>query len=174
MSKQSRHFCIVGIFIVINIALIGLNIFLIREKKKEIEKLLELRKSTKANQFYEYSQKESFNLDCPEIAGNSVEGNIIELRNYAGSVIIIQFSKFYREDLPNLVYLQDLADKYRKLGVFLLLIDTRGKHDSMGVGKFITLSYPVIEDDGTIRAQFNAYPSVLRSKLYQQRGILIS
>ncbi len=97
-------------------------------------------------------------MDCPEIVANSVEGNGIALRQYAGSVIIIQFSRFYKEDLPNLVYLQNLADKYRKLGVFLLFVNTRGKQDASGVGKFVTLSYPVIEDDGTIRDQFNAYP----------------
>jgi hypothetical protein len=103
MSKQSRHLYILGVFIVINIALIGLNIFLVRQKKNESNKLLGLNKSNEPSYFYEYSKKESINLDCPELAMNSIEGNRIELRNYAGSVLIIQFSRFYREDLPNLL-----------------------------------------------------------------------
>jgi thiol-disulfide isomerase/thioredoxin len=158
MFKERRYLYVLGIFVLINAVLIGFNIFLIKGKKSEISKLLELRQSNEAIRSDEYSQKEFYNLDCPEIAGDSVGGEKIDIRDYAGNVIILQFSRFFREDLPNIIYLQNLAAKYRKYGTFLLFIDTRGKHDSIGVGKFITLSYPVIEDDGTIRARLNAYP----------------
>lgn len=59
--------------------------------------------------------------------------------------------------MPKLVYLQNLADKNQKSGIFLVFVNTRGKHDSTGIGKIVYLTYPIIEDDGTIRAQFNAY-----------------
>jgi len=130
MAKQSRQFYLIGAIILINVVLIGFNLFLIKEKKSEYKRLSELRKSTEANQFNENSSKEFMNMDCPEIVANSVEGTNIALRHYAGNVIIIQFSRFYKEDLPNLVYLRNLADKYRTSGVFLLFIDTRGKHDN--------------------------------------------
>lgn len=75
-----------------------------------------------------------------------------------GNVIIIKFSRFYKRDLPNLVYLEHLVGKYREKGVFLIFINSLGKHNSEDINRICNLSSPIIEDDGFISGSFNAGP----------------
>jgi len=99
---------------------------------------------------------ELLNSPCPEFEAHSIDGSKIALRSLAGKVIIIRFSEFLRRDLPNIIYLQDLADKYENYDTCLFFINSRGNYDRTEVEKFAHLTYPVIEDDGTIRALFSA------------------
>ncbi len=68
----------------------------------------------------------------------------------------IKFSKFYKNDLPDLVYLEHLAGKYRDKGVSLIFINSLGKHYKEAISKICSFSSPIIEDDGLILGLFNA------------------
>jgi hypothetical protein len=102
-----------------------------------------------------------YGMPCPDATLNSVSGEKIELRDLAGNVIIIRFSRFYRQDLSNLVYLEHLAGKYRGQGLSLIFVNSLGRHDKEAIGRIVTLSNPIIEDDGSVRGIFNALPEDL-------------
>jgi len=119
---------------------------------------MQKRKFSEMRQPIQNIHPDFYNSPCPEVSRYSISGEKINLRDLAGKVIIIRFSRFYRQDLPNLIYLQHLADKYRDQGVFLIFIDSIGKYDEDGVSKIVNLHFPIIEDDGYLRGLFNAYP----------------
>jgi len=97
-----------------------------------------------------------YDLPCPEISFPSIDGRNISLKDYIGNVIILRFSRFYLLDLPDLLYLEHVAKRFKTVGVSLLFINTLGKHNSQAISKYITLSSPIIEDDSTITALFNS------------------
>lgn len=134
------------------------NFVLFKQRKNENRKFIQERKSFESRQIKQNIRSDFYNLPCPEITIYSTAGEKISLRNLAGNVIIIRFSQFYRRDLPNLVYLQHLADKYRNHDVSLIFINSRGKHDKDAINKIANLSSPIIENDGSIAALFNALP----------------
>lgn len=154
----------------INIILVAFNIVKSREIKNEYSRLTEARESfVKERQLLEAKINPSnpnmgsnfYGMPCPEATLNSISGEKIELRDLAGNVIIIRFSRFYRQDLPNLVYLEHLAGKYKDQGVFLIFVNSLGRHDKEAIGRIVTLSNPIIEDDGSVRGIFNALPEDL-------------
>lgn len=98
-----------------------------------------------------------YNMPCPEISEYSISGQKINLHNLIGNVILIRFSQFYKEDLPNLVYLQHLVDKFQDKNASLIFINSLGKHDQEAIDKIVNLTSPIIEDNGSIAAKFNAY-----------------
>ena len=75
-----------------------------------------------------------------------------------GNVIIIKFSRFYKKDLSNLVYLEHLAGKFKDKGVFLFLANSLGKHYGKAIDKICSFSSPIVLDDGFISGVFNATP----------------
>lgn len=156
--KKNGVFLLLGVFLLINIILVTYNFVLFRQRKNENRKFIQERKSFESRQIKQNIRSDFYNLPCPEITIYSTAGENISLRNLAGNVIIIRFSQFYRQDLPNLVYLQHLADKYRNQGVSLIFINSLGKHDKDTINKIVNLSSPIVENDGSITALFSALP----------------
>lgn len=156
--KKNWFFLLLGVFLLINIILVTYNFVLFRQRKNENRKFIQERKSFESRQIKQNIRSDFYNLPCPEITIYSTAGENINLRNLAGNVIIIRFSQFYRQDLPNLVYLQHIADKYRNQGVSLIFINSLGKHDKDAINKIVNLSSPIVENDGSITALFNALP----------------
>lgn len=156
--KKNWFFLLLGVFLLINIILVTYNFVLFRQRKNENRKFIQERKYFESRQIKQNIQSDFYNLPCPKITIYSTEGEKINLRNLAGNVIIIRFSRFYRQDLPNLVYLQHLADKYRNQDVYLIFINSLGKHDKDAINKIVNLSSPIVENDGSITALFNALP----------------
>jgi hypothetical protein len=149
--KRNWYLIILGLIIVLNIGL------LIRNYISRQVILAAKAQSQESGGLYQSPKNDFINQPCPDITAISTKGEKVEFRNFAGSIILIRFSRFYRQDLPNIVYLQELAGKYEKAGVHLIFCNSRGIHDPE-VNKIINLSFPVIEDKGEIRTQFNALP----------------
>ncbi len=147
-----------GLFIFINIILVTYNSLALKQKRKEYQKLIQELQLSDGRQFNQNISFDFYGSPCPDIILNSISGEKIELRNLAGNVILIRFSRFYRKDLSNLVYLQHIADKYKNQGLSLIFINSLGIHDKEEIDKIISIVSPIIEDDGSIAAHFNAFP----------------
>ena len=107
---------------------------------------------------FQKARTDLYDMPCPEIARRSIRGESIDLRSLAGNVIIIRFSRFFIQDLPDVVFLQEVAEQQKAAGVHLILINSRGTHDDIEIEKLVRLSAPIIEDDGTFGTAFNAFP----------------
>lgn len=97
-----------------------------------------------------------YNTPCPEITVTSIEGKIYDLSDMVGNVIILKFSKFYKRNLPDLVYLEHVVNKYKKEGISLFFVNSLGKHYLDKINAICKLEHPIIEDKGEISALFNA------------------
>lgn len=81
---------------------------------------------------------------------------MIDLKNLIGNVIILKFSRFYKRDLPNLLYLEHVAGKFKNFGVSLVFINSLGRHYKKEIEKICNFMSPVVEDQGSIAGLFNA------------------
>jgi len=99
---------------------------------------------------------EIYNTPCPEITVTSIEGETYNFSYMVGNVIILKFSKFYKRSLPDLVYLDNVVNKYKEEAISLFFINSLGKHYADKINKICRLQHPIIEDDGEISALFNA------------------
>jgi hypothetical protein len=149
-------FYLICFLIFINIILVFYNIY--TRNKKAFNKDIQSIELPKDSTSFQNVHSDFFDRPCPEIVAHSINGVNITLRSFAGKVIIVRFSRFYRQELPYIVFLQDLAEKYKKFDTYLLFINSRGKHNQDEINKIVNLAFPVIEDDGSIRTLFNAYP----------------
>jgi len=155
--KKNLFNIILAVVIVINVLLLTYNFVVSRQKKaarfqsppNEVDKSIQ-QESKHGYEFY--------NSPCPEISFNSIDDVDINLRDMVGNVIIIKFSRFYKKDLSNLVYLEHLAGKFKNKGVFLFLVNSLGKHFSKAIDKICSFSSPIVLDDGLISGVFNATP----------------
>lgn len=96
-----------------------------------------------------------FNSPAQDFTKSVYNGDSFTLSNWKGDVIIIHFSKFHLNDLPNLLFFDYLQKRYIKK-VKLLFINTLGKYEESTIKKFICLTSPIIEDDGTISSLYKA------------------
>jgi len=97
-----------------------------------------------------------YNTPCPDITVTSIEGETYDFSNMVGNVIILKFSKFYKRNLPDLVYLEHVVNKYKEEGISLFFINSLGKHYLDKINAICKLEHPIIEDEGEISALFNA------------------
>lgn len=110
------------------------------------------------SQIEQVRSDELYNTPCPEITLTALNNRIIDLKELKGNVIIIKFSRFYKRDLPHLIYLEHLAGKLKNEGISLIFVNSLGKHYSKEINKICYFASPIVEDDGTISRQFNAGP----------------
>jgi hypothetical protein len=103
-------------------------------------------------------QQESIAYDrlSPDFYRETFDGKKIRLSQFKGDTVILRFSRFYFDDLPYLLYLDHLAKRFEDKGVKLIFVNTLGKHDEKAINRIVTLSSPVIEDDGSISSLFEA------------------
>lgn len=97
-----------------------------------------------------------YNRPCPELSLTSIDGEVINLKDLIGNVIILKFSRFYKKDLPNLIFLEHVAGKFKNLGVSLVFINSLGRHYKKEIEKICSFISPVVEDQGSIAGLFNA------------------
>jgi hypothetical protein len=107
------------------------------------------------------SNKQFYDQLCPDIEFVDSNRLPIRLSDYVGSVIIIKFSRFYKNELPELVFLNYLADKYASEKVKLFIINGLGGMDINKVNDYAHFSCPLIIDNGDIVRAFDAMPSDL-------------
>ena len=117
---------------------------------------LKLQTESVASQINTNTNNEFYGHPCPELSLTSTSGEVIKLSDLVGNVIILRFSRFYKPDLANLIYLQHLAEKYEDVGVSLIFINSQGKHHIEATEKLVDIYFPIIEDDGEIMGLFNA------------------
>ncbi|MFQ6082477.1 MAG: peroxiredoxin family protein [Candidatus Aminicenantia bacterium] len=156
--KRNLVFLLIGLFVLINIILITYNFVILKQRKSGYQKFIKQRQLSGISQLNQNIQSDFYNFPCPDITKYTIKGEEIQFSDLAGNVIILRFSRFYRQDLPNLVYLQHLANKYRDQGVSLIFINSLGKHDNEAINKIVNLTAPILEDEGSISALFNAQP----------------
>jgi len=163
--RKNWFLLLLSLFVVVNVVLVLYNLVITKQKKNEYQELInEIKQDNQTSNIKPSAPNtymNSYDLPCPEISEYSVSGEKINLNNLVGDVILLRFSRFYMEDLADLVYLQHLADKYRDQRVSLFFINTLGKHDEEEISKYISLTSPIIEDNGSITAKFNAFPEDL-------------
>jgi hypothetical protein len=97
-----------------------------------------------------------YDSPCPDFSKPTIKGDKVKLSDLAGDIIILRFSPFYLEDLPSLLYLDFIANRYRPAGLHLFFINVLGKHDTQSIDKIAALSSPIIEDDGSLLELFQA------------------
>ena len=151
---------IILIVIVINVLLLIYNFIVSREKRADNFQS-PLKEANKSNQVEYKHGYEFYNTPCPEISFNSIDGKNFKLRDMVGNVIIIKFSRFYKKELSNLVYLEHLAEKFQNEGVFLFLVNSLGKHFNEAIDKICSFSSPIVLDNGFISGIFNATPEAI-------------
>jgi len=153
--KKNWFNILIGIVIAINIFFLAHNFVTSKRRKANNTQLIK-EKTVAAGRGNWEQRPEFYNTPYPDIALTSINGEIINLKDLIGSVIIIKFSKFYKKDLPDLVYLEHLAGKFRREGVSLIFINSLGKHYKEAINKICIFSSPIIEDDGSVLGLFNA------------------
>lgn len=99
-----------------------------------------------------------YNSPSPDFNKKTVDGKDIRLSDFKENVIILRFSRFYLEELPYLLYLEHLSKRFKNDGVSLIFVNSSGKHYKESIEKFVHLSSPIIEDDGSISSSFKASP----------------
>lgn len=152
--KKNWFNILIGIIIVINVIFVIYNFVILKGRKESNPQFPE--EAFARSQIDRIERSEFYDTPCPEITLTSINGRIINLRDLVGNVIIIRFSRFYKRDLPILVYLEHLAGKFKDEGISLILINSLGKHNSEAINKICSFSSPIIEDDGSISGLFNA------------------
>lgn len=133
------------ILVIGNIILIILNINYLRTKK------------TQSN--YPFSQilrQEFYNSPCPDINMVNIQGKKIRLFDLKGDVILVRFTGFQNPELPYLHYLEHLYKSFEYEGMHLFFIYHKGRENSELIKEFISLSVPIIEDDGSISSEFSS------------------
>lgn len=101
-------------------------------------------------------ESESYNTPCPTMVLNSINNRVFNTKDLIGDVLLIKFSRFYRNDLANLIYLEHLARRFEDDGLHLFFINSRGKHDKNAINSICNFTYPIIEETGYISSAFNA------------------
>jgi|GEM_PF-2004317 len=144
----------IGIFIIVNAIFVIYNFVILKGQKASNPESLE--EKLIQSQIDRIKRSEFYNAPCPEIILTSIESKKYDLKDLIGNVIIIKFSKFYKRDLPNLIYLEHVSNKYSEEGVSLLFINSLGKHYSAKINKICRFNSPIIEDNGEISGLFNA------------------
>jgi hypothetical protein len=101
---------------------------------------------------------DSYNISCPAIDLPVIGGPLINLAEYVGSPILIRFTRMDLREVPHLVFLENVYQKYAKLGLkMFLIIDGRNNRIQDGDHR-PDLTIPMVEDQGTIASIFRAYP----------------
>lgn len=142
--------------------LLSINIFvftstiLLRDKKRESD----LSQTSESKSSFN-DTNEFYNNSCPDLRLTDTAGNSFELGSFVGDVILMKFTRFYKSDLAELLYLDNLALSLRKAGVHLFFISLYGKVDRASIDELCILESPIIEDSGPIMARFNNAPNDL-------------
>lgn len=98
----------------------------------------------------------NYSRPCPELELQSVKGHRINLAEYAGKIITIRFSNFHYQDLPYLIYLDQLNSRLdNKMNLIFIRELRRG--DIKQEKPIDILEAPIVEDDGYLAGLFNAY-----------------
>ncbi|MFC2161684.1 TlpA family protein disulfide reductase [Acidobacteriota bacterium] len=151
--RKNWVYLLISVFIFVNI------IFFVNNnlnKKDKAESLIQQESSQQIQAIIPVENTDFYNRPCPELSLTSIDGEQIELKNLIGNVIILKFSRFYKRDLPNLIYLEHLAGKFKNLGVSLVFINSLGRHYKKEIEKICSFISPVVEDQGSIAGLLNA------------------
>lgn len=104
------------------------------------------------------SRPNSYNVYCPAIDLPIIGGPLVNLAEYVGSPILIRFTRMDIREVPHLVFLENVYQKYSKLGLkMFLIIDSRNIRIQDGDYQ-AGLTIPMVEDQGAIASVFRAYP----------------
>jgi peroxiredoxin len=94
---------------------------------------------------------------CPDFSMNTINGNNINLRELAGKIILIKFSKFYRTDISDLSYLEHITSRFSDKGVELILVDSLGSSNFKAIKNVYDFSSPIVADQtGALSAVLSA------------------
>ena len=151
--KKNWFYILISVFIIVNI-IIFINNNLNKKVKASTSTQQDLSRQILAKNPVENS--DFYNRSCPELSLTSIEGEVIDLKNLIGNVIILKFSRFYKRDLPDLIFLEHVAGKFENLGVSLVFINSLGQHYKKEIDKICSFTSPVVEDQGSIAGLFNA------------------
>lgn len=138
--------------------LVGINIILIGLT------LLNRHKSSSAKSSFTFpslqvsrvEKSDFYNTACPDIEMFDRKNQGIALSDFIGEVVVIRFTRFHAKDIPYLLYLEHLYNKYKESVIHLFFINMLGRTYSESIDDTRTFSVPVIEDDGYISGPFNA------------------
>jgi len=151
--RKNWFYLLISVFIVVNI------IFFVNNnlnKKAKAESSTQQESSQQIQAIIPVENSDFYNRPCPELSLTSIDGEQIDLRNLIGNVIILKFSRFYKRDLPDLIFLEHVAGNYKNLGVSLVFINSLGRHYKKEIEKICSFISPVVEDQGSIAGLFNA------------------
>ena len=151
--RKKWFYLLISVFIFVNIVFFINNNFF---KKTDTSVSPQQNLNPQISEMNQDDSSDFYNRPCPELSLTSIDGEVIDLKNLIGNVIILKFSRFYKKDLPNLIYLEHLAGKFKNLGVSLVFINSLGRHYKKEIEKICSFISPVVEDQGSIAGLLNA------------------
>jgi hypothetical protein len=156
--KKRWFLLLIIFFTIINFALSIYNLSEIGKRRSNNSRILNQTAANIATANKMAKENSYYDSVSPDFIAMTIEGKKIKLSEAMGKLIILRFSRFYLQDLPDLLYLEHLAKRFGDYGVDLIFINTLGKHDNQSINKIINLSFPIIEDNSFISSIFNAAP----------------
>ncbi len=151
--KRKGLYIVIGFLLIFNILLGVYNFFSL--KRRDIRTFI---REPDVAPSVMMDKQTFYNSLSPDFTKKAVDGRDIHLSTLKGNLIILRFSRFYLEELPYLLYLEHLANRFKNNGVSLIFINSLGKHYAESISKYIHLESPVIEDDGMLSSSFQASP----------------
>jgi len=155
MGIRNKFIKPAGILLLINLIVVFAGYRILKKGQKPSSTTASLSISGKSDSADMYDQY------CPDIILKDIEGNSLELKSFAGDVILLKFSRFFRSELAELLFLDHLESNLRASGVHLIFVASLGQFDKKSVSRLCSLNSPIVEDSGVISGRYNAQPNDL-------------
>lgn len=108
--------------------------------------------------FEESSNPNSYDVQCPAIDLPIIGGPFVNLAEYVGSPILIRFTRMDLREVPHLVFLENVYQKFAKFGLKMFLIIEHDNRRTQDGDHLPELTIPLVEDQRAIASTFRAYP----------------
>jgi hypothetical protein len=108
------------------------------------------------SQAIESSYSDFYNSPCPDMELFDSTDKRIRLSDLAGEVIVLRFSRLTPQDLPYLIYLEHLNNRFKSNGLHIFFIHLLSRRYMPTFDPGYVFPFQIIEDDGYIASIFQA------------------
>ncbi len=102
-----------------------------------------------------------YDTPCPALSLVDIAGNRINLQDFQGQVILLYFSHFYASEVPLLIFLNHLWEKFRLDGLRLFVVFPSEIIDLDYIFRNNQWTFPIVKGSGQIAAPFGAKPGTV-------------
>jgi hypothetical protein len=152
---KCRPYAFLAILIAANLLFMWLFINRLRSSKEKGTEALG--RELNSDIFEESSNPNSYDVQCPAIDLPIIGGPFVNLAEYVGSPILIRFTRMDLREVPHLVFLENVYQKFAKFGLKMFLIIENDNRRTQDGDHLPELTIPLVEDQGAIASTFRAY-----------------